>query len=129
MFSYTIHPSRRRIEVQLGALTSGSELVDGMQELLGDPSFDPAYGILIDIRSLERAPSVAELAEFANFVRAHAVTPGARRAFVTSSPVFYEAAVLFTRLAKGTVVSYRVFRSLTAAEEWLEAPRPETRGA
>lgn len=119
MFTYVIDSSRRRIDADVGALTSGAELLAGMESLMGDPAFDPAYGVLIDLRELQRAPSVAELADLANFVRTRAVTPDARRAFVTSSPVFYQLAMLFTKLARGTVAMYRVFRSIEQAESWL----------
>ena len=119
MFSYTIDPSRRRIDAHVGATTSGPELLEGMEKLLDDPGFDSAFGILIDLRELERAPSVPELADLANFVRARATTPTARRAFVTSSPVFYQLANLFTQLARGAAASYHVFRSTEDAESWL----------
>ena len=119
MFSYVIHPSRNRIDAHVGAATSGAELVNGMETLLDDAAFDPTYGILIDLTELERAPSVAELADLANFVRSRAVTAGARRAFVTSSPVFYELAQLFTTLARAAVAKYRVFRTSEDAERWL----------
>ena len=119
MYSYTIHASRRRIDARVGATTSGAELLDGMKALLADPAFDPTYAILIDLRALERAPSVPELAELANFVRSHAKSPDARRAFVTASPVFYQIARLFTQLARGAAARYRVFRSVDDAEGWL----------
>jgi hypothetical protein len=119
MFSYVIHDARRRIDAHVGASTSGAELAEGMKTLLGDTGFDPTFAILIDLRQLERAPSVAELAELAIMVRNRAVAPNARRAFVTSSPVFYQLAVLFTRLTRGAVSKYRVFRELPQAEEWL----------
>ncbi|CAN5164712.1 hypothetical protein BH09GEM1_BH09GEM1_22870 [soil metagenome] len=119
MFSYVIHPARRRVEAHVDAMTSGAELKDGMEALLDDPKFDPTFGILIDLRELVRAPSVSDLAELASFVRLRAVSPDARRAFVTSSPVFYQLALLFTKLTQGTVARYRVFRSTDAAESWL----------
>jgi hypothetical protein len=119
MFSYVIQPSGRRINAHVGAQTSGAELLEGMEALLADPDYDPSFSILIDLRQLERAPSVPELAELANFVRARAVTRDARRAFVTSSPVFHQIAKLFTRLARGAAARYRVFRSTEDAEAWL----------
>ena len=125
MFSYAIHPSRKRIEAHVGATTSGAELLGGMKALLDDPAFDPAFGILIDLRELERAPSVAELAELATFVKSRAVSPGARRAFVTSSPVFYQLALLFMKLARGAAARYRVFRTSEDAESWLAGANVE----
>ena len=125
MFSYAIHPSRKRIEAHVGATTSGAELLGGMKALLDDPAFDPAFGILIDLRELERAPSVAELAELATFVKSRAVSPGARRAFVTSSPVFDQLALLFTQLARGAAARYRVFRTSEDAESWLAGANVE----
>ena len=119
MFSYRIHPARQRIDVHVGAKTSGAELVQGIEALLDDAGFNPSFAVFIDLRELEVAPSVAELAELANFIRARATDPDARRAFVTSSPVFYELALLFTRLTKGAVATYRVFREVEDAESWL----------
>lgn len=119
MFSYVIQPSQRRVNAHVGAQTSGAELLEGMETLLADPAYDPSFSILIDLRELKRAPPVAELAELANFVRSRAVTPDARRAFVTSSPVFHQIAQLFTRLARGAAARYRVFRSTEDAEAWL----------
>ena len=127
MFSYRIDPSRRRVDAHVGATTSGPELLQGMEGLLEDPAFDPSFGILIDLRELERAPPVAELADLANFVRSRAATPVARRAFVTSSPVFYQLAKLFTQLTRGAA-RYRVFRSTDDAESWLaglSVPEPD----
>ena len=129
MFAYDIHSSRRRIDVHVGAQTSGTELLEGMEALLADPAFDPTYGILIDLRELERAPSVPELAELAQFVRTHAVAPDARRAFVTTSPVFLGIAQLFTRLARAAGSRYRVFRSPVDAEAWLNAGGGDALGA
>ncbi len=119
MFSYVIHPARQRIDAHVGAITSRAELLEGMKALLDDAAFDPTFGILIDLRELERAPSVPELADLANFVRSRAVSPDARRAFVTSSPVFYGLALLFTKLARAAVARYRVFRAIEDAESWL----------
>lgn len=119
MFSYAIHPARHRINAHVGAETSGAELLQGMEALLADEEFDPTFAILIDLREMKRAPPVAELAELANFVRSHAVAPDARRAFVTSSPVFHQIAQLFTLLARGAAARYRVFRSAQDAEAWL----------
>jgi len=119
VFSYAIHPTHHRINVHVGAETSGSELLEGMETLLADPAFDPAFGILIDLRELVRAPSVPELAELATFVRSRATSPDARRAIVTSSPVFYQIARLFTRLARDAATRYQVFRSTGDAEAWL----------
>ena len=129
MFAHDIHSSRRSIDVHVGAQTSGTELLEGMEALLADPAFDPTYGILIDLRELERAPSVPELAELAHFVRTHAVAPDARRAFVTTSPVFLGIAQLFTQLARAAGSRYRVFRSPADAEAWLSADKDDAPSA
>ena len=128
MFSYVIHPDRHRINAHVGAETSGAELLEGMETLLADDQFDPTFAILIDLRELKRAPPVAELAELANFVRSHSVTPDARRAFVTSSPVFHQIAQLFTLLARGAAARYRVFRSTEDAEAWLSGAEVDEPG-
>lgn len=119
MFIYSVDPARSRVLARITGDTSGAELSQGMRSVLADASFDPSFTVLIDVRRMERTPSVLELRELAVAVRAAATVAGARRAIVTESEVFYQVAQLFEAFTAGAVSRYRVFRSMAEAEEWL----------
>lgn len=123
MFVYAVDTARKRVEVRITGETSGAELGQGMRAVLADAAFDPSFAVLIDIRRMEKTPSVLDLRELAVAVRAAAIVAGARRAIVTEHEVFYQVAQLFEAFTAGAISRYRVFRSMAEAEEWLGGER------
>lgn len=124
MFIYSVDPARKRVLARITGETSGSELGQGMRAILADAAFDPSFTVLIDVRRMEKTPSVLDLRELAVAVRAAATVTGARRAIVTESEVFYQIGQLFEAFTAGAASRYRVFRSIAEAELWL-AGEPE----
>lgn len=119
MFVYELDRPRRRVLVRVSGETSGRELTAGLRAIMADPDFSPAFSALIDLRMVEKTPSVGELRELAITVRAAATVTGARRAIVTEHEVFYQVAQLFELFTAGAASRYRVFRSMGEAEDWL----------
>ena len=118
MLTYAVDSVRKRIDVQIGGTTSGSEIQAGIRKMLDDPTFDPAYPMLIDLHALEQTPTIPELRDIALIVRANAST-SARRAIVTEQLLYYGLAVLFAILTEGATTRYHAFRSRDEAEAWL----------
>ncbi len=124
MFLYDVDKAAGRTNVYVGGLTTGAEILAGIRTVLADPSFDPANPILVDLRPLERTPSIAELRDIAIAVRTGGSVTGARRAIVTDSAVFQSMVELFITLSAGVLSEYRVFRSVPEADAWLRLPTP-----
>ena len=118
MLTYAVDSVRKRIDVQIGGTTSGAEIQTGIRSMLDDPTFDPAYPMLIDLHAVEQTPTIPELREIALIVRANAIS-SARRAIVSEQLLYYGLAVLFAILTEGAATRYRAFRSRDEAEAWL----------
>lgn len=97
------------------------ELQEGIETLLREPEFDRSFSVLIDMRHVEKAPSIAELRDVAIAIRKHATARGAKRAIVTDHPVFHNLAALFTQLTLPALSRYRAFPTVAEAEAWLDS--------
>lgn len=119
MFLYDVDSTAGRTHVYVGGTTSGAEILAGIRSVVADPAFDPANPVLVDLRPLERIPSIAELRDIAIAIRTGGTVKGARRAIVTESAIFRSMAELLITLSAGALPEYRVFRAIEDAEAWL----------
>jgi hypothetical protein len=120
--TYWIDLTRRLVLSRGWGVFTEQDLLGHFNTLAADPSFQPTFSQLADLRHVERA----EVSK--PFVRRHALehlfSSSARRAIVVSSADHYELARIYAEFAQYASQNVHVFRDIHDAEKWLgiEAP-------
>jgi hypothetical protein len=120
--SYTIDRVRRLVRSRAWGLLSNDDLREHYAKIAADPSFQPSFRQLADLRQVTAltvdARTIAENAGIPVF------DPKVRRAFIASSDVAFGLARMFATYAEERAAqNIQVFREMDAAEAWLESGR------
>lgn len=115
--SYVIDVAHRTVTARASGSLSPEDLNEGRAALLGEPSFDPTFAHLFDLRDVTQIDlSVAALERLA---ASSLFGPGVRRAFVCSADDHYNTARMFAALSATHGQNVRVFRDYTMAAAWV----------
>jgi len=114
-------PGRLVLSRGWGVFTE-QDILSHFTTLSVDPSFQPTFSQLADLRRVEHAEVSKE------FVRRHALehlfSSRAQRAIVVSSAEHYELARIYSDFAQYASQNVHVFRDMHDAEEWLGIQTP-----
>ena len=123
---YRFDHSRKLIIVTAAGSLSADDLLNHQIQVHNDPSHDPTYSQLNDMRTADLTSIDADCVE----VLSQRAIPkvGTKIAFVVRNEIAKELARMFESLRDGTGEEFRVFRDLDAAFTWLESAvdRPGT---
>ncbi len=117
-FSFEIDPKRRTVEVTLAGELGFARLIEGIQQLIDDPGFDPQVDIIIDCSNAELtnlAPnlidSISDIAQSAH---------GGRRAVIAPAGAGAQAVAHYAGLHPDGLI--RQFQNRDEAAHWLSEP-------
>ena len=114
---HTIDAARRVVLSRLWDHVTETEAWGSAAALMNDPSFDPTFSQLADMREVKKVDvstnTVRELATL------HIFGPKSRRALVVASDLQAGIGNMTTSFAEGGDQQVAVFRSLAEAERWL----------
>ncbi len=88
-------------------------------KVVADPSFRAGYSILVDARSLDYTPTIAECKQFSEFHISTDELIMSKVAVVVTKMVDYGMANMFSTLCEIGGASVRSFQSVPEAENWL----------
>lgn len=117
---YEVDDQNRLVLVTLEGGAAVSDYANAAHRAITDPAVKSGYALLFDGRAVDPLPNVEELralVDVARALRAHGIEPFA---LVAATDIQFVVGQLFATLA-GAVINLetRVFRSITAAREWL----------
>jgi hypothetical protein len=114
---HTIDAARRIVRSRLWDVVTESDAWGSAAVLMNDPSFDPTFAQLADMRD------VIDIEVTTNTVRELAImrlfAPESRRALVVASDFQYGIGRMTTTFAEAGDQQVAVFRSVDEAERWL----------
>jgi len=114
---HQIDVSRRIVVSRAWGELSTADFLAHYQSVATDPSFDPTFAQLVDLRD------VTAFALDTGTIRAKAVNslfqPGVRRAIVAPSDIAFGLARMFSTYAESASQTVAVFRAIDEAERWL----------
>jgi hypothetical protein len=112
--------SRRWVKVRASGLLTYAEVMTARLKFTGHPHFMPDFFQLYDVREVTRASLTAS--EVIELAKAPIFAPTARRACVTTNGETYGIARMFQiyRSVNDGKEQIRLFRSIEAAEAWLD---------
>ena len=114
---HEIDVARRVVVSRAWGELSTADFLAHYQAVATDPSFDPTFAQLVDLRE------VTAFALDTGTIRAKAVTshfqPGVRRAIVAPSDIAFGLARMFSTYAESASQTVAVFRAIDEAEHWL----------
>ena len=103
-------PSEIRIE----------DYIDVKQRQFKDPSFNPDYDVITDLRGLTQKYIEGTIQEIVNFISEHSDNMRDRKsAVIADNPNSVASAYVFKDRSKNLPVTIRVFSTIDAALEWL----------
>jgi len=114
---FRIDPERRLVVVVVGEMLTVDKLKNYATALRADPSFDPDFSELVDLRGVEEITITPENA----MALADEIDPfstGAKRAFVTSTNLQMHAARMH-QLLRTDKSQIKIFSSLADAKRWI----------
>ena len=114
--SIAFDAAHKRITIVVTAPVSEQDALDCLREVRTDPEFAPAYGILINLLSADRPPTVSEGFNIAKVL--NAFFPAQKIAFVRH-PLFASEGSEILREASSVSAIVQNFSDLGAAESWL----------
>ena len=118
-YTIAIQPDRRRVVVcGLGSPDVG-ETMDTMRRLAADPTHDPAFGILADMRELDYIASFEDLIVLRNGFDELKASYTGPIAIVLPDLLRYAIARTLSGLTSMIGIRLEAFRELAAAEVWL----------
>jgi hypothetical protein len=115
--AHTIDTERRVVRSRLWGIVTEADAWESVAALRNDPSFDPTYNQLADLREMKEARvggnTVRELAVMPIFA------PQSRRALVVASDLQYGISRMTTSHAETGHQQMAIFRTVADAEAWL----------
>ena len=116
-FSYEINRWRRLVIARFHGVTDDEELMGYYERLRHDPSFDPRYWELVDLRDVDRFETAGVTIEAVARLRVfHA---NVRRAAIAPTDLAFGLARIFAAYAECHGQEVEVFRDASDADEWL----------
>ena len=126
-FTHTIDAERRLVRTRVWGVVTEDEARGSAATLLNDPSFDPTFAQLADMRELIRvdvgADTIRDLAVMRLF------HPEARRALVVTSGLQRGIAHMTTTYADLGDQQMALFEDMAEAERWLGIETSSARSA
>lgn len=120
---FYVDVAKRRVTVRFGKRVTAADVRSYAEQLRTDPSFDPKFSEVVDLRDAEdldlKAQDFLKLAD-----EIDPFSPVARRAFVIRTSVQSHAARMHKILRAEKNMG--IFSSIEQAEEWIEL-RPAAR--
>jgi hypothetical protein len=123
---YEFDLDRRYVRVIYHRQPRFDEWEDTMSAIFGDARLQPAFGILLDRRSISRAASTSYIRRMVDFIDAKSERFGLNSwAIVVSDLTSFGAGRMAEQIAHKATI--RTFRSFDEAQKWLDAgaPTPE----
>ncbi len=108
-----------------GAVNVAASLA-AVEELVADPRLTPGHAILLDLRSVDYTPTLADARQLTDLDGRAERIRAFPLAFVTATPQHFSAAALLSALANAKGAVTRAFRSFDEAAAWLDARRAAT---
>ncbi|HEV3512200.1 MAG TPA: hypothetical protein VGS05_10895 [Candidatus Sulfotelmatobacter sp.] len=116
--SFVLYPQQRLVLVTMGSRITLKDLAEYARLLQREPSFEPTFSEIADIRAAEEvALDADDLMKIADDI--DPFSPEAKRAFVVRTASQAHAARMHKILR--TERNFQIFRSLDAAQRWIEA--------
>jgi SpoIIAA-like len=119
--TYAVQPHEPIVIATLAGNLQLRDYRDTLHRALADPRYQPGSAILLDVRAVDRLPSIDDLRGLVGLARelsARAVEPFA---IVVATDLQFVAGRLFATLASATInLETRVFRTMDAAMSWLQ---------
>jgi hypothetical protein len=116
--TFTIDHENRMVRSRAWGVLRIDEIEEFYSRLAADPTFDPTYRSLGDMRD------VSEIAVTSTQLAASAALPvfevSARRALVASRDAVYGMLRAFASFTERMGATIRIFRDLESAEAWLD---------
>jgi hypothetical protein len=121
MVTYARDDVHRRIVVTITGEAHTADVLGVIERQVADDAWQ--YGMLYDSREDTSAPSSADLRAVVDVVGRHIAQLGPRGpvAIVTSQPMNYGMARMYSTLGEPVHINVEVFRELADAEAWLDA--------
>ena len=125
-FRYVVYKEHRLVVSSGSGLVTWEEIKARQDETKTDPSFDPSFNQIVDLRS---ATGIKMSGDQARMLASRQIfSPESRRAFVASNPSIFGMGrmwEIYTEFSK-TPSQIRVFSDLPSALKWLglESPPP-----
>lgn len=114
--SFVLYPQQRLVEITLGNRITLGDLARYARLLQEDPSFEPAFSEIADLRAVEEISLEADdMMKMADEI--DPFSPEAKRAFVVRSASQAHAARMHKILR--TQRNFEIFRSVDAARRWM----------
>ena len=118
-FSYVVYKEHRLVVSSGSGLVTWEEIKSRQDETKADPSFDPSFNQLVDLRSVTGIQMSGNQARM--LASRQIFSPQSRRAFVATSPSIFGMGrmwEIYTEVSK-TPSQIRVFADLPSALNWL----------
>jgi hypothetical protein len=118
--AYDIDPARSLVVCRAWGEFSNRDLHEHYRRLVADPSFDPRYAQLADLREVTEFSVDSEMIE--SSARKHIFAPGTPRAFVAPKGVAFGLARMFAAYSPDER-DVHIFERVADAEAWLALRR------
>jgi hypothetical protein len=115
---HLIDPAQRVVRTKEWGELSDEDLRSLYDRIRSDPTFDPGFRQLCDLRAVTRITTSVETLRF--LAQSRIFLPDSKRAFVVGREVDFGLARLFQAYSEVDGGTVEVFRQLTEAEAWLE---------
>jgi hypothetical protein len=125
--SYSIDPERRLVETHIDGETSVGEIEEYIQRLVDDPAYRPEYDSLVDLRESPSLFTAAEIRSLSEFVRAYTAPTPSRLAVIAGTEAAFGLLRMYEAFTEDLPQSFRVFRDMNHAREWLGLARVQGR--
>lgn len=119
---YSIDAERRLIETRIDGETSVEEIEEYLRRLAGDPAYRPEYDSLVDLRESPTLFTSSEVRSLSEFVRAYTAPTPSRLAVIAGTEAAFGLLRMYEAFTEDLPQSFRVFRDVNAAREWLDLP-------
>lgn len=120
--SYRVDRDRRVVFCRAWGELTSNDVLEHYQQMRDDPSFDPNFQQLGDLREVTKV--TASMESVRDAARMHVFTPGTRRAFVADNDTIYGMARMFASYSHYADQDLEVFRDMSSAERWLGEQSP-----
>jgi len=115
----------RRIRADLSGVVSISEMLEAINASVEDPDYEAGFDVLSDHTGIDQPISTENVHHLVKHLQALTEHfEGTRWAIVTEKPASYGMMRMLSVFARRVPMNVRVFRSIAAAEAWLQSFTP-----
>ena len=116
---YRIDPGQRLVEMHISGEINVAEVEENLGRLIADPAYRPEYNALVDLSESPTLFTSEQIRSLADYVRHRMPMASSRRAVVVKTDVAFGLIRMYEAFTEDLPRSFRVFRSLKDAQEWL----------